>query len=263
MIQFLRVIIKGPILVFLISLFIVVSLINRLRTKDPIKRRHLYARTVAWAAGLCLKLVRTKLNYINAPDPNKSYLLVGNHLGFIEILMIAAQHECLFVTSQDMRNTPVLGFITEMAGALYVDRQNRMNIKNEMLEIREALEQGFNVVLYPEGTSTNGERVLPFKKTLMTSAAGTGVPILPMVINFRKVNGEPMSDKYRDVVCWYGDLTFAGAIIRILSAKSIEADLEFCEEIVVHNEDERRELAAKVQAAVEARFSPIPKPGII
>lgn len=258
--RYFRILLKGSEFIVVISLFILVSLFNRVRTKDPIKRRHLYSKTACWAAQKALNIIHFKINYINSPDPNKSYLFVGNHLGIIEILIIAAHRECLFITSQDMRQTAGLGFLTEMAGCLYVDRQNRSNIKNEIIEIREALEQGFNVVLYPEGTSTNGERVLPFKKTLMTAAAGTGVPIMPMVINFRKVNGEPMSHKFRDDVTWYGDHTFAAVLLRLLALKSVEADLEFCEEVLVHNEEERRKVAAVVQSAVVARYTKIPLP---
>jgi 1-acyl-sn-glycerol-3-phosphate acyltransferase len=90
-----------------------------------------------------------------------------------------------------MKETPFLGHLAELGGCLYVERRDRSNINNEMLQIREALQQGFNVVLYPEGTSTNGEQVLPFKKTLMTAAAGTSVPIMPMVLNRINANFYP------------------------------------------------------------------------
>jgi len=256
----LRIFIQGLEFLFVISAFIAVSLFNRLRTRDLVKRRHLYSKTACWAAQKCLNIIHFKINYINSPDPKKTYLFVGNHLGIIEILIIAAHRECLFITSQDMRRTPGLGFLTEMAGCLYVDRQNRSNIKSEIVEIREALEQGFNVVLYPEGTSTNGERVLPFKKTLMTSAAGTGVPIMPMVVNFRKVNGEPMGHKFRNDVTWYGDHSFASVLVNLLALKSIEVDFEFCEEVMVHNEEERRTVAAVVQTAVTSKYTKIPLP---
>jgi 1-acyl-sn-glycerol-3-phosphate acyltransferase len=177
-----------------------------------------------------------------------------------DILVLAAKFPSLFITSVDMRETPGLGLLTEMGGCLYVERRNRSNIQNELLEIREALQQGFRVVLYPEGTSTNGERVLPFKKTLMTAAAGTGIPIQPMVVNYRRVNGEPMGHKWRDYVCWYGDQTFMPALLRVLSLKSVEVEIEFLPQILVRSEEHRREIAALVQKAIVEKYTKIPLP---
>ena len=155
-----------------------------------------------------------------------------------------------------MRETPGLGLLTEMGGCLYVERRNRSNIHNELIQIRETLKAGFNVVLYPEGTSTDGRQVIPFKKTLMTAVAGTGVPIMPMVINFRKANGEPMSDKYRTCVAWYGDLSFLDALIGAFGLKSAEIEFEFCEPIHCHTEEDRRHVAEAVYKAVVSKYQP-------
>ena len=241
-----------------ISLYLVWSLLNRVRSKDIMKRRHYYAHTVSLVSRLSLMLMRFKINFINAPDPSKHYLFVGNHLGMLDVLIIAAKCPTLFITSVEMRDTPGLGLLSEAGGCLYTERRDRTNIRNEMLEIRQALEQGFNVTLYPEGTSTNGQGMLPLKKTLMTAAAGTGVPIKPMVLNYRKVNGQPMSGKWRDYLCWYGDLTFWDSLFNIFTLDRIDADLEFLEEVVVKTEEERREVAQRIQDAMVAKYDPIP-----
>lgn len=175
----------------------------------------------------------------------------------LDILVISSLHPTLFITSVDMRQTWGLGFLTEMGGCLYVERRSRSKLNKEIEEIRLALKQGFSVVLYPEGTSSNGERVLPFKKSLLTAAAGTGVPILPMVINYRRVNGEAVSLKWRDYVCWYGDQTFFPALLRILSVQSVDVEIEFLKEVRVHSDKERREAATQIQALIEAKYTPI------
>lgn len=251
---------KLVIFVILVIGYILTSLFWRVWTKDLVRRRRLYTGTVSFFCNLALTLINFKVIVKKAHLENKSFLIVGNHLGILDILVLASQHPALFITSVDMRQTPGLGFLTEMGGCLYVERRNRSKITEEISEIREALKQGFSVVLYPEGTSTNGERVLPFKKSLMTAAAGTGVPILPTVINYRKVNGEPMSHKWRDYVFWYGDLTFGPALLRILSLKSAEVELEFCEEIDVLSEEHRRQIAAQVQNVIISKYTKIPLP---
>lgn len=251
---------KGLLFLIFILSFIVTCFFWRLWTFDHVRRRQLYSQTVRYYCRLALWVMRFKLNVINAPDEKNHYLLVSNHLGILDILMLASVQPTLFVTSVEMRNTPLLGLLAEMGGSLYVERRDRSNIQNELLEIRQTLQRGLSVALYPEGTSSNGEKVLPFKKTLLTAAAGTGVPIKPVVVNFRKINDEPMSHKWRDYVCWYGDLTFPGFLYRVFTVKKIEADIEFCEDMMVHGEDERREIAAKLQTLIESKYTPIPLP---
>ena len=242
--------------------YISVSLFWRLWTRDLVRRRHHYTKTVSFFCRWALGFMNFRIRTINAPPPDQSFLLVGNHLGMLDILVLASCHPSLFITSVDMRETPGLGFLTEMGGCLYVERRNRHKILSEIGEIREALKQKFSVTLYPEGTSTNGERVLPFKKSLLTSVAGTGIPILPVVINYRKVNGEPMSHKWRDYVCWYGDQTFISALLRIFSVQSVDVDLEFCQEVDVHSEDQRRTVAAHLHELISSKFAPIPAPDV-
>jgi len=246
--------------VIFMATYVSVSLFWRLWTRDPLKRRKLYTQTVSIACRVALWLMRFKVNVINRARADTPHLLIGNHLGMLDILVMAANKPALFVTSVEMKNTPGLGILAEMGGCLYVERRDRSNIHNELSEIRQALKQGYSVALYPEGTSSNGERVLPLKKTLMTAAAGTGVPILPVVINFRKINGEPMSHKWRDYVCWYGEQSFFPSVLKIFSVYSVEVDFEFCEEITVHSEEQRRELAAQVQKSLESKYTKIPMP---
>ncbi len=257
---FLRVLFKLLFFVPTVIAYIAVSLFWRIWTRDLARRRHHYTHTVSFFCGLALKFMNFHVNPINAPPKDESFLLVGNHLGMLDILVLSSVHPSLFITSVDMRETPGLGLLTDMGGCLYVERRNRANILSEIGEIRTALQQKFSVTLYPEGTSTNGERVLPFKKSLLTSAAGTGIPILPVVVNYRRVNGEPMSHKWRDHVFWYGDQSFGPALLRILSLRSVEVDIEFCQEIDVHSDEERRQVAAHLYDVISSRFTPIPQP---
>lgn len=226
--------------------------------RDPIQQRHLYAKTVTWFARRVLWYVNAEISVKNMPPMSQPFLLVGNHLGIMDILLLSAVRHCLFITSVEMRNTPLLGTLCEMGGCLFVERRSRAGINKEIQQVRDVLKQGFNVVLYPEGTSTNGERILPFKKTLMTAAAGTGAPILPMVLNFTEVNGEKMSWKWRNHVFWYGDQTFPEALWRTMSLRGLKAEIEFLEPIHCHSEEDRRHVAETAQYRIEQKFVKIP-----
>ncbi len=258
--KFLLVAFRSVLFSIAVVAYVAVSLFWRVWTRDQVRRRHHYTHTVSFFCRFALWFMNFHVRTINQPPKDQPFLLVGNHLGILDILVLSASHPTLFITSVDMRETAGLGFLTEMGGCLYVERRNRQNILNEIGEIRTALQQQFSVALYPEGTSTNGEMVHPFKKSLLTSAAGTGIPIIPVVTNYRKVNGEPMSHKWRDYVCWYGDQTFFPALMRILSVRSVEVDLEFCQEVDVHSQDERRHVAAHLHQVISSRYTPIPMP---
>ncbi len=249
------------ILLFVVFAFVVTSLAVNLFIGNFTRRRKIYTRLTMFSSHLCLKIMGVKLKVKNRPHLHKkNYLLVTNHTGFIDIFVVASQFPALFITSVDMRETPGLGQLTEMGGCLYVERRNRSNIHKEILVIREALVEGLNVVLFPEAAATSGEKIYPFKKTLMTAAAGTGIEILPAVINFRKINGEHMSDKWRDSVFWYGPMSFVAVAWRAACLKSIHVEFEFLTPLICHTDEARREVALKAQHMVESKYAPIPFP---
>lgn len=260
MIKHLRALRKFLLFVTYVLIFLTLTSLIRLVVWDLTTRRRLYTPVVHWITWMGCILLHAKVNVINKPEKHQHYLYVGNHLGFFDIMVLASTIKTLFVTSQEMRETPFLGTLCEMGGCLFVERRDRTKVAGEMLEIRESLRRGFSVTLYPEGTSGDASRVLPFKKGLMMAAAGTGVPIKVMTINYRRINGEPVSHQTRKYFAWYGDMSFFGSLWDLFTLRSMEIDLAFHDEIVVHNEEERRQVADRAQKIVEAHFTPIPFP---
>jgi 1-acyl-sn-glycerol-3-phosphate acyltransferase len=248
---------KLALLIFFICGYFVQGSLGWLLYRDPVKRSKYFAQNVSRYVRIALWLFNIKVVAKNVPPADKNFLFIGNHLGFIDIFVLASLRPSLFITSVEMKNTPLLGQFCEMGGCFFIERRSRARIHDEINQIRDGLLQGHNIVLYPEGTSGHGAHLLPFKKSLLTSAAGTGVKIKPIVVNYKFINGEPMSHKYREFVCWYGDQAFAPAILRLLTLKSLEAHIEFLEEIEVQSEEERREVAAKLHELMSARYEPI------
>ena len=256
-----RAVVKISVQLVVIFFFVIFSLFAKYSTKDPVRRRRLHTRIASFFSYLTLKVMGVHLRVIGSPpDPAKNYMLVCNHLGFIDIFIVSTVFPALFITSVDMRETPGLGAITEMGGCMYVERRNRFNIHQEIVGIRQGLAQGLSVVLFPEAAAMSGEKIYPFKKTLMTATVGTEAEILPAVLNFRKINGEPMSHKWRDSVFWYGPTPFAGIAWRAFQLKSIEVEFEFLKPIRCESEDSRSVVANHAQAMVESKYAPIPFP---
>jgi 1-acyl-sn-glycerol-3-phosphate acyltransferase len=221
---------------------------------DVVASRKAYSENSQYHCALMLRVFKIQVTVKGAPIAGTNFLYVGNHMGFVDIFVLSSIMPALFITSQEMRETPVLGGICEMAGCIFVERRSRTQIMNELGSLRQALEQGFNVVLYPEATSTNGEAVLPFKKTLMMAGPQAARPIQPGCINFLEIDGKDFNLNTRDNVCWYGDMSFFEAIWNSLTSSSMKAELHFLEPMHEPATADRSAVAMKAHALVSAHF---------
>lgn len=179
-----------------------------------------YARIMLWILGI-------KAEFKNADyfDRHPNYLIVSNHLSYIDVMILASRFPACFVTSQEVRRSFFLGQIVSLAGCLFVDRKNRSQLKDEINELREALQTGLNVTVFPEATSTNGDEVLRFRRPLFESSLATEKPILPMTINYKCISGEALSMNNRDTICWYGDMDFFPHFMTLLEQSEIKAEV--------------------------------------
>lgn len=242
-----------------IFLYFVFAIYNYLSTSDPIERRKKLTLNGQFSARWVLRAFNIKLICKqNIPDDEGS-LIVGNHLGFIDIICLTALTHGVFITSLEMKETPVLGQICDIGGCAYVNRKSRTSIQDELKEIVQVLKQGFRVMLYAESVASNGEQVLPFKKTLIMSAGLAGKPIRPFVFNYRDVNGGPVKYEHRDSVCWYGDQTFIEAIWRSLKLDSLTCEIEFLPLVYTAPDEDRTQLAQKLHAMINEKFVPFTK----
>lgn len=245
--------------VSVITLYFIFASFAYLSTSDPIERRKKLTANGQMVSQWILKAFNiTLVCKQNIPEDEGS-LIVGNHMGFIDIVCLMALTHGVFITSLEMKQTPVLGQITELGGCAYVNRKSRMKIQDELKDIIKVLKQGFRVMLYPESVASNGEQVLPFKKTLLTAAGYADRPIRPFVFNYREVNGGPVRYEHRDSLCWYGDQGFLGAIWRSLNLNSLTCEIEFLPLVETKADEDRTELAHKLHSTVSAKFVPFTK----
>ena len=242
--------------VFCISTYFVRAISITFIYSDPIERRRELTKNGSRTGRWIVNAFNVELICKGELPENEHSLLIGNHVGFIDIVCLNALTSCVFITSLEMKHTPVLGQIADLGGCAYVNRKNRMSIQDELKDIVDVLKNGFRVMLYAESVASNGEQVLPFKKTLMMAAGLAGKPIRLFVFNFIKVNGGPVKYEHRDSVCWYGDQTFFPAIWRSLKLDSLTCEIEFLPLIYPAPNEDRTALAQRVHAAVSAKYLP-------
>lgn len=225
-------------------------------TSDPILRRRRLIKNSTHVGRLLMRSFDVTVISKNVPPEEEKSLLVGNHIGFIDIVSLQSVISPVFITSTEMKNTPLLGQITQLGGCTYVNRKSRLSIQNELQDLVKTLKEGFKVVLYAESVASNGEQVLPFKKTLMTAAGKAGVPIRPFVFNFTSVDGGPVKFKHRDSLCWYADEGFDKIMWRTLQLEKITVQIEFLPLVHVSEDEDRGLLANRIHAMVSSHYLP-------
>ncbi len=242
----------------LLGSFVVISTMAQFIIRTRHRRRRFLARLVSIESKLALRAFQVQVNRSGLSDLDPAaHLIVSNHLGYLDILVLASLLPCAFVTSVEIRNTPFLGWLTELAGCLYVERRSREKLGVEISDIRHELERGLNVCIFPEATSTNGAGVLRFRKPLYNAAIESGRPVLPICLNYLSIEGQPVSIENRDFLFWYGEMAFLSHLWSFFSRTEIVVSVEAGDCVCSTQYQCPQILAEKTHSMVQARFRPI------
>lgn len=231
----------------------------RIFVRDPwvVKKRLVRIISAYSRMGLTVLGIRVRLDGTLPDLENNNFLIVSNHLSYLDILVVSSVLPSCFVTSVEMKETPLLGQITSLAGCLFVERRNKMNLHQEIGELGEALQRGLSVVVFPEATSTNGEQILRFRRPLFNSALATDTPVLPVCLNYREIKSQPVTKANRDLLFWYGDMPFASHLWDVAGCGEVSVQLSILAPITTETKQEAAEMAAASQAQVEHVYWPV------
>jgi 1-acyl-sn-glycerol-3-phosphate acyltransferase len=158
---------------------------------------------------------------VAGPVPRRG-LLVTNHLSYLDILAIAAVTPAVFVSKADVRGWPVFGWLASLAGTVFVERDRRTHVGDVNDEIQKVLDDGALVVVFPEGTSSNGTTVLPFRTSLLEPAARSNHPVTTGWLHYELTDGDA-----REEVCYWGDHTFFPHLVNLTGKQSVHATIRF------------------------------------
>ncbi len=152
----------------------------------------------------------------------KGAFIASNHLGYLDGFVLGSLFPVIFVSKGEVRRWPVIGQWTALCGTVYIDREHKGKVPLMVEQIVERLKQKANVLIFPEGTSTNGDHLLPFQSTPFAAPLRARAPVVPLTITYRRINGEPVTDANRDKIYWYGDMDFMTHFWSVLGLRSIE-----------------------------------------
>jgi 1-acyl-sn-glycerol-3-phosphate acyltransferase len=149
-------------------------------------------------------------------------LLVSNHLSYLDILVYGATLPCVFVSKQEVRSWPILGLLATLGGTVFIDRGSAASAAAATVRIEQLLADGVVVLIFPEGTSSDGARVLRFYPFLLEPAIRAAAPVIAAAIRY---SAEPQATE-RDL-CYYGDIRFAPHLLETLQLPAIRATIHF------------------------------------
>ena len=175
----------------------------------------------------------------------RSGLLVCNHLSYLDIIALGSLRPCVFVAKREVRGWPLFGWLARAAGTIFVERNCRVAAAAEVARISAAIESGLLVVLFPEGTSSGGATVLPFKSALLQAAIAARSPIATAAIDYELSDGS-----VADEVCYWRDMTLLPHLLNLFGKKSIESTVRFSPSR--RRGGDRKTLARELRAEVAA-----------
>jgi 1-acyl-sn-glycerol-3-phosphate acyltransferase len=189
-----------------------------LRARRPLNMRE---RADWLQDAACAVLKRIDVSVRALGDPPKLGLVVSNHLSYLDVLAYASVMPCCFVAKQEVRGWPVFGRFAMMAGTIFVDRERHGVNGGALAAMEDALSRGVPVVLFPEGTSSDGGAVLPFHSGFFEPAIRANAAVTPAAIGY----SSEVADEAEIAYC--GEDVFAPHLVRTLGLRGLEARVIF------------------------------------
>ena len=248
-------------------LFIIFSLCVHLIYRNSTKK---YKKLTAVSYTLLNILIRIFGIKLTVTDQNKNVLrykerlkyfqtnklVVANHLSYIDIALLQSilRNNCFISHHEVKEQNPILYLISKQSGSYFIERSLK-NIRQELRDIAHILKSEVNLVLFAEGTSTNGSSVLPFHTPFFSTAVLADKNILPICINYTHINNKPFSLKNRDQICWYKEnsASFIQHLFSFFALKSVQAHITFCDLIKSKGKNSRT-LAEESHQVISALF---------
>jgi lyso-ornithine lipid O-acyltransferase len=151
------------------------------------------------------------------------YVIISNHFGYLDGIVLGSLFPVIFVSKQEVKSWPVVGQWTTLCGTVFINRQRKGLIPLAVKEISQKLKQQANILLFPEGAATNGERMLPFQTAPFAAPLRSRAIIVPLTLAYQGIDEHPVSAANRDLIYCYDDMPDVPHFWKLLSLRRIEA----------------------------------------
>ncbi len=193
---------------------------------------------------------------VGVPAPGRPLLIAANHVSWLDITVLSAIAPVSFVAKSEVAGWPLFGLFARLQRTVFVDRTRRTATRAAAAEMGERMGAGDALVLFPEGTSDDGNRVYPFRSALLGAArdlaARNGAPVFvqPAAIVYTGLQGLPLGRRARPRLAWYGDMELGPHLLEVFAQGAIDVTVVFGEPERLDAAGDRKALAARLEAAV-------------
>jgi 1-acyl-sn-glycerol-3-phosphate acyltransferase len=199
-------------------------------------------------------LLRIQVRVVGNPVRDRAVLFVSNHVSWVDIVVIGSVTPVAFVAKREVASWPLVGITAKMQRTVFVDRGRRHQTGDAVGEIVKRVASGTSVVLFAEGTSSDGNRVLPFRSALLGAiedqSGGGSILMQPMAITYIRQHGLPMGRQHRPLVAWYGDLDFMPHIKAFIERGAVDALVTYGDPVPADRDIDRKAMSKRLEETV-------------
>jgi 1-acyl-sn-glycerol-3-phosphate acyltransferase len=217
------------------------------------------AAIMGWWSRVVLRLCGARLAVRGVPLPPAlaasgvtpgapGRLLLSNHISWIDIFAINAALPCRFVAKAEIGRWPVVGALVTRSGTLYIERGRRRAVAEMNAAVQRHLRDGESIVVFPEGTTTRGDTLLPFHSNLLAPAVGSGCAVWPVGLAYRE------RGRFSDAAAFIGEMDLVTSLTRVLLADDLEIEVAFLPPLDAAALGDRHAIARAAHAALAAHF---------
>jgi 1-acyl-sn-glycerol-3-phosphate acyltransferase len=180
-------------------------------------------RRARWLQRACKQVTRSlNIRFHVEGTPPANGLLVSNHLSYLDILIYSSALPCVFVSKAEVNRWPYFGFAARQGGTIFIDRTRRVSAQEVAQEMARRLNDPVPILVFPEGTSSDGAQVMRFHSSLFEPSVVQAAPVTAAAVRYESAGGAPERD-----LCWFGDESFVSHIMRTLGGPGFTAQLHF------------------------------------
>ena len=239
---------------FFIFIFLTIILIFFKASLQLVTKR-ISQKIVQIFHNLVLWLVNINVEVIGERNLNKlPTLYVSNHLSYLDIPVLGSVINGKFIAKNEISNWPIIGFLSKVGNTIFINRNLRFLKINKSI-IFDYISRGDNIILFPEGTTSDGIRVLRFKSSLLTSLEQKNILIQPIVIKYQSINGIPLNRWLKPIIAWYGDMDFKPHLINILKLFSIKVKITFLPPFNGRDFANRKDMTSTLHHVIDRFYS--------
>lgn len=217
-----------------------------------------YYVPIYFGQSIILRILGIRLEVKGKLYKAKPAIYLANHASYIDIIIVCSLLPAICVSKAEVKRWPVFGHVARLAGTIFITREIKDTRKN-LETIANVLRQGKSILMFPEGTTSDGNRVLPFKssflKVVEEDISDTPITVQPITIIYSQANGKPLSPSERNTFAWFGDDTLLVHVWNLLKVKHSVVEVIYHPIIEGHSITDRKSLAQQCHSVISDRLT--------